>query len=77
MIDDLIDPSKNTGEKCFCPTPETCLKKGLMDLTKCGTPVVASLPHFYKTDPSVLESVRGLHPREEDHGISILFETVS
>lgn len=63
--------------KCFCPTPDTCLKKGLMDITKCsGNPVVASLPHFYLTDESYLQKVKGLHPEEEKHSIEVLLESV-
>lgn len=77
MVTNLGDMSSNPAEKCYCPTPDTCLKKGLMDLSKCGAPVVASMPHFFETDPTVAQGVRGLHPREEDHAISILFESVS
>ncbi|XP_020708289.1 sensory neuron membrane protein 1 isoform X2 [Athalia rosae] len=75
---DFGDQSSVPEEKCFCPTPETCLKKGAMDLYKCvGTPVVATLPHFYLADPSYLETVSGLHPVKEDHEISIDFEPMT
>ncbi|XP_044727690.1 sensory neuron membrane protein 1-like isoform X2 [Chrysoperla carnea] len=74
----LGDMSKNKNEKCFCPTPDTCLKKGSMDLTKClGAPLVITLPHFYDADESFLGPVRGLHPNVKDHGIYIYFEPMS
>jgi hypothetical protein len=69
--------SKNADEKCYCPTPETCLKKGLMDLFKCaGVPIYVSLPHFYESDESYVHGVKGLSPNKKDHGIQILFESV-
>lgn len=72
------DMSKNPDEKCYCPTPETCLKKGVMDLMKCvGIPMYASLPHFYESDESYVNGVIGLNPNEEEHGIRILFEPVT
>lgn len=74
---DLGDQTNNKEDKCFCTTPETCMKKGLMDLTRCvGAPIMVSLPHFYLADESYLNSVRGLHPNEKEHGIQILFEPV-
>lgn len=30
----LGDQSKNPEEKCFCTTPETCLKKGILRASK-------------------------------------------
>lgn len=49
-----------------------------MDITKCVKgPIVLSLPHFYLTDKSYQDGVNGLHPTENDHGIIILFESVS
>lgn len=71
----LGDMSKNADEKCFCPTNETCLKKGMMDLFKCiGVPIYVSLPHFYDSDESYLRAVEGLHPSKTLHGIEIYFE---
>ncbi|KAK9875891.1 hypothetical protein WA026_009678 [Henosepilachna vigintioctopunctata] len=71
----LGDMSKNANEKCFCPTNDTCLKKGLMDLFKCvGVPLYVSLPHFYDSDITYLQGVLGLNPKKEKHGIEILFE---
>ncbi|XP_044254441.1 sensory neuron membrane protein 1 [Tribolium madens] len=74
----LGDMSKNADEKCYCPTPDTCLKKGIMDLFKCaGVPVYVSLPHFYESDESYVKGVVGLNPNKEDHGIQILFEATT
>lgn len=73
----LGDMSNDENLKCFCPTLDTCLSRGLMDLSKCGQPVVASLPHFYDTDGSYLKQIKGLHPDRDQHGIEILFEQVS
>ncbi|KAJ3631491.1 hypothetical protein MTP99_012614 [Tenebrio molitor] len=74
----LGDMSKNADEKCYCPTPETCLKKGLMDLFKCaGVPIYVSLPHFYESDESYVHGVKGLNPNKKDHGIQILFESIT
>nr|AIX97076.1 sensory neuron membrane protein 1 [Monochamus alternatus] len=71
----LGDMSTNENEKCYCPTPETCLKKGIMDLYKCiGVPIYATLPHFYEADEGYLKGVKGLKPEKSKHEIVILFE---
>lgn len=31
----LGDMSTTPEEKCYCPTPDSCLKKGAFDLSKC------------------------------------------
>lgn len=73
----LGDMSTDPELRCYCPTNDTCLKKGIMDLTKCvGQPIMISLPHFYDTHPSYLEKIRGLRPSKEDHAIFIYFESV-
>lgn len=75
---DLGDQQNDPSEKCYCPTPKTCLKKGLYDLTRCmGVPIIASLPHFLKTDESLLDGVDGLNPNETIHSLALLFERVS
>lgn len=62
---DLGDMSTNPMEKCFCPTPETCLGKNLYDMTKClGVPIIGSLPHFYQSEEKYLQMVDGLHPNQ-------------
>lgn len=73
----LGDMTNNEHEKCYCYTPETCLKRGMMDLYKCtGVPIYASLPHFYDCDKSYLKLVDGLIPNKTKHSITILFEGV-
>ncbi|BES93073.1 Sensory neuron membrane protein 1 [Nesidiocoris tenuis] len=75
---DLGDMSANEDEKCYCPTPDTCLKKGAFDITKCaGAPIILTLPHYYLADPSYLDGVEGLHPEEEKHRIFMNFEPIT
>lgn len=63
--------------QCFCDTPQTCPKKGLMDLMKCiKAPMLASMPHYLDSDPSLLNDVKGLSPDVNVHGIEIDFEPV-
>ncbi|XP_046666680.1 sensory neuron membrane protein 1-like [Homalodisca vitripennis] len=74
----LGDMANNPAEHCFCPTADTCLKKGALDLTEClESPIIVTLPHFYDTDPSYLETVEGLHPRGELHQIFLIFEPIT
>lgn len=74
----LGDMSKNMDEKCFCPTPKTCLPKGIMDLNNClGVPIYATLPHFYKVDKAVRKKVKGLTPSAEKHALALTMEPVS
>ncbi|XP_075232893.1 sensory neuron membrane protein 1-like isoform X2 [Lycorma delicatula] len=71
----LGDMSSNPEEKCFCPTPNTCHKKGIFDLTKCtGAPILLTLPHFLEVDPYYLGLVDGLQPVQEKHQIYMDFE---
>ncbi|KAJ9589995.1 hypothetical protein L9F63_016887, partial [Diploptera punctata] len=72
------DMSTDPALKCFCTTPETCWKRGLHDLTRClGAPIIASLPHFYDSDPEYQNGVIGLNPNQEDHGITMIFEPLT
>ncbi|XP_072748125.1 sensory neuron membrane protein 1-like isoform X2 [Anoplolepis gracilipes] len=72
------DMSTNPMEKCFCPTPDTCLTKNLYDLTKClGAPIIGSSPHFYGCEENWLELVDGLHPNQEDHEMDMDFEPMT
>ncbi|XP_011635608.1 sensory neuron membrane protein 1-like isoform X1 [Pogonomyrmex barbatus] len=75
---DLGDMSTNPMEKCFCPTPETCLSRNFYDMTKClGVPIIGSLPHFYDTDGKYLQMVDGLNPNQEEHEIDMDFEPMT
>lgn len=70
---DLGDMSSNPEEKCFCPTPDSCLTKNLIDLTKCvGAPLIASLPHLLGAEEKYLKMVDGLHPNE----VIIIFDLI-
>lgn len=65
-------------KQCFCRDEDTCPPKGTIDLFKCsGSPMFASLPHFYLADPKLLEGIEsGLNPSKEKHGIAMLVEMV-
>ncbi|XP_028403811.1 lysosome membrane protein 2-like isoform X2 [Dendronephthya gigantea] len=59
------------NNKGFCPKGKKCPPSGIMDLTHCDpshAPVVASLPHFYMGNKSLLRTVKGLHPQKYVHG---------
>ncbi|KAL1131950.1 hypothetical protein AAG570_011561 [Ranatra chinensis] len=74
----LGDMSNNAEEKCFCPSENKCLKKGAFDITKCaGAPIILTLPHFFETDPSYLDTVDGLRPNKEEHQIYLNFEPIT
>lgn len=75
---DFGDMSSNPEEKCFCPSPDSCLPKGVMDLTKCmNVPIFCTLPHFLKADEKLLEQVDGLNPQLDKHIIKIYFEPLT
>ena len=58
-----VDPKYNPRHKCYCRTPDSCLKKGVYDTFKCtGSPLIISNPHFYMADPYYLSMVEGLKP---------------
>ncbi|KAM4635003.1 scavenger receptor class B member 1 isoform 2-T2 [Polymixia lowei] len=60
------DYAPNEG---FCP----CRQSGLLNVSSCRNkaPVFISHPHFYNADPVLLDTVQGLHPTEEEHGLFI------
>jgi hypothetical protein len=61
-----------------CSIDESCLPRGLIDLTECvKVPLYISLPHFLRSDESLLRDVRGLQPDTESHITRILLEGVS
>ncbi|XP_029210008.1 lysosome membrane protein 2-like [Acropora millepora] len=63
--------SVNPANAGFCPNG--CFPTGILDASVCkDTPVkvpviVASEPHFYQGDPTLVESVQGLRPNKEEH----------
>ncbi|XP_018346276.1 PREDICTED: scavenger receptor class B member 1-like isoform X3 [Trachymyrmex septentrionalis] len=68
MENELDNGAVNPENKCFC-RKGFCLKPGLIDVTDCyyGFPIALSYPHFYKSDPSLLEAIEGLEPNKELH----------
>ncbi|KAG4067259.1 hypothetical protein HA402_000250, partial [Bradysia odoriphaga] len=68
---DVIDPSSS----CFCPKGK-CLRKGLGNITPCyyNIPAAVSYPHFYRSDPTLLDEVDGLQPNAEKHGSEIVLQ---
>ncbi|XP_026294183.1 sensory neuron membrane protein 1-like [Frankliniella occidentalis] len=74
----LGDMSSDPEMQCYCPAPDKCLKKGIIDLTKCaGAPIAASLPHLYETHEDYQKMVKGLHPDVDKHGINMIFEPMT
>ncbi|XP_066507373.1 scavenger receptor class B member 1 isoform X2 [Hoplias malabaricus] len=53
----------------FCP----CRQSGLLNVSTCRhkSPVYISHPHFYNGDPALKDTVKGLSPNEEEHGLFI------
>ncbi|XP_041095852.1 scavenger receptor class B member 1-like, partial [Polyodon spathula] len=53
----------------FCP----CRESGIQNVSSCrfNSPVFISHPHFYNADPVLLQTVDGLNPNEEEHGLFI------
>ncbi|XP_046852737.1 lysosome membrane protein 2-like isoform X2 [Xenia sp. Carnegie-2017] len=62
----------------FCnPDANSCVPDGLLDVSVCkplNVPVVVSLPHFLFANKTVIDSVNGMHPNEEDHSTFISIE---
>lgn len=59
-----------------------CLKELRFDLlvfasSSLDAPVFMSHPHFLNADPELLETVDGLHPNEEKHGLFVDLHSVS
>ncbi|GLH06644.1 Protein peste [Gryllus bimaculatus] len=69
--DDMFDvPQRNPDNQCYCPDgDDECGPDGLQNIAPCqfDAPVYLSYPHFYKSDPALLESVEGLSPDPEKH----------
>ncbi|XP_011348650.1 scavenger receptor class B member 1 isoform X2 [Ooceraea biroi] len=68
MENEFDNGAVNPENKCFCRKGR-CLKSGLLDVTDCyyGFPIALSYPHFYQSDPSLLEVLEGLEPKKELH----------
>ncbi|XP_031623145.1 sensory neuron membrane protein 1-like [Contarinia nasturtii] len=57
--------------EAYCRENGSCPIPGTLDLFNCiGVPIIATLPHFLDTHPSLLEHVQsGLKPNRKDHEI--------
>ncbi|XP_031776848.1 uncharacterized protein LOC100123085 [Nasonia vitripennis] len=70
-----IDPENNPRHKCYCPSVDSCYRKGPYDLYKClRAPILITNPHFYLADPYYLTLVDGLSPDMEKHMLIIDLE---
>ncbi|XP_028407290.1 lysosome membrane protein 2-like [Dendronephthya gigantea] len=61
----------------FCAPNKTCVPDGLLDISVCQpmqVPIVVSLPHFLFANESVIKSVDGMHPNEDDHATFVSVE---
>ncbi|CAH0726868.1 unnamed protein product, partial [Brenthis ino] len=77
-IANIGDLANDPELQCYCESPDKCPPNGLMDLTKCiGAPMYVSLPHFYDSDPQLLQNVKGLNPDVKEHEITIDFEPIT
>lgn len=67
------------SDKGYCRKNGSCPVEGTLDLFNCmGTPIVATLPHFLDTHPSLLENVgSGLNPKRKDHELAVYIDLVS
>ncbi|KAJ9589993.1 hypothetical protein L9F63_016885, partial [Diploptera punctata] len=72
---DFGDMTEDPKFRCFCTTPDNCLKKGVHDMTNCiGVPIIASLPHFYLAHPDYQNEIYGMNPVKEKHEMYFIFE---
>lgn len=79
--------SKVNPNTCFCDRKTTnlngnnvCEFDGLIDLSKCtkqAQVIFGSMPHFYQSDPRLLQQVIGLEPNASKHTTYLDIEPVS
>lgn len=65
--------------KAYCRENNgSCPVQGTLDLFSCnGIPIIATLPHFLDTHPSLMENIdSGLHPDRKAHEISVSIDLV-
>ncbi|KAL6268646.1 hypothetical protein P5V15_001780 [Pogonomyrmex californicus] len=74
--DDYPDDNPDIINMGHCYCNGECTPLGLVNTTSCryGAPVFISLPHFYKSDPVLLDQVDGMSPNDKDHSFSITLE---
>lgn len=62
---------------CECDSYNGCMLRGTLDMYPCvDVFVLASLPHFYLTEPSILNTLDGMNPKEHLHKGGIYFDLV-
>ncbi|BFZ12671.1 hypothetical protein BsWGS_15710 [Bradybaena similaris] len=78
---DMANASVNPDNIGFCVPQTKCLPSGLLNGTLCQKPVngfsvplIFSFPHFFNSDPEVIDSVYGMHPNKEEHDTLIDIE---
>ncbi|XP_060656552.1 lysosome membrane protein 2 isoform X2 [Drosophila nasuta] len=62
------DSANNPENKCYDASDYDAVR-GLQNISPCqyGAPVYISNPHFYESDPELLDAVEGLQPEREKH----------
>jgi len=71
----LASPNEYKDNDCYCdpkprpPIDPTCAPSGVCRLRTCktGVPVAFTKPHFLQADPSIFETMEGMHPDRELH----------
>ncbi|EZA62873.1 hypothetical protein DMN91_003151 [Ooceraea biroi] len=68
------DPDVVNMGNCYCNGE--CVPSGLLNVSTCrfGAPVFVSLPHFHRSDPSILDQIEGLNPNDGDYDFAITLE---
>lgn len=62
---------------CECDIYSQCTPHGTLNMYPClDIFVLGSLPHFYLTDPSMLNTLDGMEPKEHAHKAGIYFDLV-
>ncbi|XP_018408784.1 PREDICTED: lysosome membrane protein 2 [Nanorana parkeri] len=59
----------NPDNAGFCVPAGNCLPSGLLNVSECkqGAPIILSSPHFYQADESIVKSIEGISPNQDDH----------
>lgn len=65
-------------DKAYCRGNGSCPIQGTLDLFNClGIPIIATLPHFLDTHPSLMTNIQsGLQPNRRSHEITCSIELV-
>lgn len=65
-------------DQAYCRSNGDCPIEGTLDLFSCmGAPIIATLPHFLDTHPSLLENIgSGLNPKQKAHELTATVDLV-